>query len=427
MIKNKFFKFSLIYLILIAILGSFLLTFIFGVKVGVLRQEPYFNKIIELYTIANNFKKNLNNMFYKKNIQKISDENINENEISIDYGKIPEDIVIASSLSTWNNDNVYHYLVFLSEDNIIHKVKLDESKNLKKNDDLYKWPHGLIIDDQHIYYNFDGGNSLVKKDFCGNIIWEIEGNFHHLMSKNNNYLWVLKKENQGDYDTAERFVKINSLNGEEVFSFNTLDLIEANQPNDFFSIKQRDLSSIWEYEPFHYNDIDVLTDKFSSYFNEYSSGDLLISSRSLNSVFVVDPFNLKIKKFIFGLTRRQHDPDWNRGYITIYDNQTAWRLGKRYLKSRIVKMENLEQKKISSLNFDTSFESDARGNHDVLDLENGNIYYLILSPYEGKILLFYNNNKIFSFKNIQKGDVLSVSNGKILNKRKIINKINLCK
>ena len=40
----------------------------------------------------------------------------------------------------------------------------------------------------------------------------------------------------------------------------------ANQPYDYFSIKQRDLSSLWEYEPFHFNDIDVLTEEFSDYF-----------------------------------------------------------------------------------------------------------------------------------------------------------------
>ena len=109
----------------------------------------------------------------------------------------------------------------------------------------------------------------------------------------------------------------------------------VNQPYDYFSIKQRDLSSLWEYEPFHFNDIDVLTEEFSDYFESFKQGDLMISSRSLNSIYIIDQNTLKIKKILFGLTRRQHDPELEQGYISIYDNQTEWKDGKRYEKSKL--------------------------------------------------------------------------------------------
>ena len=62
---------------------------------------------------------------------------------------------------------------------------------------------------------------------------------------------------------------------------------------------------MWEYEPFHFNDVDVLTDEFSDYFENYKQGDLMISSRSLNSIYIIDPNTLKIKKILFGLTKNK--------------------------------------------------------------------------------------------------------------------------
>ena len=114
-----------------------------------------------------------------------------------------------------------------------------------------------------------------------------------------NYLWTLKKINSGNSSFTEIFTKIDAGNGEILDSFNVDDLIKANVPNDYFTIKQRDLSSIWEYEPFHFNDVDVLNKKLSGYFSEFSEGDLMISSRSLNLVFIVNPISLKIKDLFF--------------------------------------------------------------------------------------------------------------------------------
>ena len=246
------------------------------------------------------------------------------------------------------------------------------------------------------------------------------------MSLNDEFIWALRKKRFGDYDIAEEFVKINKFSGNVVYSFNVRDIIVANQPYDYFSIKQRDLSSLWEYEPFHFNDIDVLTEEFSDYFESFKQGDLMISSRSLNSIYIIDQNTLKIKKILFGLTRRQHDPDWNKGYISIYDNQTEWKDGKRYEKSRIVKVLGALEQNLETLKFDVDFISDARGNHEILEIDNLK-YTLITSPYEGKLLLFKNEKNIFTLFNKQKSDVLPISNGKILNKENFQYSLNLCK
>ena len=434
--KSKILKYSIIYLLIILFLGSICLSFLFGVKIGLLRKDPLFSKVIEVYNLSQNFKLEINKIFNKKRIQAVSnsldykDKKNNfklKNNLEIFNGSVPNQFTILTSLSVWEDDEVKHKLVFISDKEIIHEINLQEIQTVSKNNDIYKWPHGLIIDDEHfIYYNFDGGNSITKKDICGKTIWTIEGNFHHLMSLNDEFIWALRKKRFGDYDIAEEFVKINKFSGNVVYSFNVRDIIVANQPYDYFSIKQRDLSSLWEYEPFHFNDIDVLTEEFSDYFESFKQGDLMISSRSLNSIYIIDQNTLKIKKILFGLTRRQHDPDWNKGYISIYDNQTEWKDGKRYEKSRIVKVLGALEQNLETLKFDVDFISDARGNHEILEIDNLK-YTLITSPYEGKLLLFKNEKNIFTLFNKQKSDVLPISNGKILNKENFQYSLNLCK
>ncbi len=436
MMKSKILKYSIIYLLIILFLGSICLSFVFGVKIGLLRKDPLFSKVIEAYNLSQNLRLEINKIFNKKRIQAVSNSIDNndkknnfklKNNLEIYNGSVPNQFTILTSLSVWEDDEVKHKLVFISDKEIIHEINLQEIQAVSKNNDIYKWPHGLIIDDEHfIYYNFDGGNSITKKDICGKTIWTLEGNFHHLMSLNDEFIWALKKKRFGDYDIAEEFVKINKFSGNIVYSFNVRDVIVANQPYDYFSIKQRDLSSLWEYEPFHFNDIDVLTKEFSDYFESFNQGDLMISSRSLNSIYIIDPNTLKIKKILFGLTRRQHDPDWNKGYISIYDNQTEWKDGKRYEKSRIVKVLGALEQNLETLKFDVDFISDARGNHEILEIDNLK-YTLITSPYEGKLLLFKNEKNIFTLFNKQKSDVLPISNGKILNKENFQYSLNLCK
>ena len=33
-----------------------------------------------------------------------------------------------------------------------------------------------------------------KEDICGKTIWSLEGDFHHLMSLNGEFIWALKKK-----------------------------------------------------------------------------------------------------------------------------------------------------------------------------------------------------------------------------------------
>ena len=92
----------------------------------------------------------------------------------------------------------------------------------------------------------------------------------------------------------------------------------------------------------------------------------------------------------------------------------------------LTRVKQLEEDTLETVNYNTSFISDARGNHDILDIDNNNIFSLIISPYEGKLLLFNSSSLIYSLENNQKGEILPISNGKIINNFQILDNIKKC-
>jgi len=180
-------------------------------------------------------------------------------------------------------------------------------------------PHGFAISpDGCIVTAYDNGTSLTKYDYCGNIVWQIEGNFHHSIEfEGEDAIWVWKDRSLAkiDYNTG-KILNIIPL----------IKVMKANPDIDIFGILQLDspsgskwLSIATGY--WHPNDIEPLPRILEHYYPNFKAGDLLVSLRSPNLVFVMDQKTLKVKWWRQGLTRRQHDPDWNdQGTVTIFNN-----------------------------------------------------------------------------------------------------------
>ncbi|SLM29965.1 putative Lipoprotein [Desulfamplus magnetovallimortis] len=190
------------------------------------------------------------------------------------------------------------------------------------------YPHGFEIDrDASIITAYDAGTSMTKYDPCGNVIWRIKGGYHHSISLDDQgTLWSWGKENS-DNPYGQHLVQIESDTGNVLRQFNLYQVYEANPDVDILGIMQADTheKSTWLFDlpgdMWHINDIEPLPEKLKEYYPQFNAGDLLVSLRSPNLIFVLDPDTYRIKWWRQGLTRRQHDPDFNdQGTISIFNN-----------------------------------------------------------------------------------------------------------
>ncbi len=258
------------------------------------------------------------------------------------------------------------------------------------------YPHGFVIGhDGTIVTAYDGGTSLTKYDWCGNILWRNKGAFHHSISFDaDNAIWVWGKAGEVEKPDGNHLIKVDYQTGRIIKEFHMNEVINANPDIDIFSIMQEDTpeGSKWIFDAWHTNDIDPLPEELSGYYPQFDAGDLLISLRAIDLICVIDQDNYKVKWWRQGMSRRQHDPDWNtKGTITIFNNNMHRGFSnilevnpKTYESNKVVDGERYQ------------FYSWMRGKHQLLP--NGG--YLITSTQQGRV--FEINEKgdiVFEFVN----------------------------
>lgn len=244
-----------------------------------------------------------------------------------------------------------------------------------------KFLHGFaILKDGSVIFSYDGGVSLQRFDRCGSPMWADVGEFNHSVTLD-------AKEKSAWVVGHDEVVKVRTATGKITQRISMEDLIAANRTVNILAIRTRDDNDLahnsrntqpnWLGQRFHLNDVDPLPAALADKFVNFNAGDLLISARSLNLLFVVDPRTLKIKWWRIGATRRQHDPDWGRnGGITVFDN----RMGRDY--SRIVRIDPKSYRTDVLLDGRKyNFYSRIRGKHQIT--AKGNL--LVTSAQQGRV------------------------------------------
>lgn len=189
-----------------------------------------------------------------------------------------------------------------------------------------KLVHGVkMLPDGSVIFAFDGGATLQRFDACGKRLWSTPGHYHHAVETNpdGSAVWTFLNDDLALIDLASGEQQ-RRITVDQIMSANpglgVLDLRLKRADN--ININSRNDGGRWLDDPWHFNDIDPLPAGLADRFPQFAAGDLLISSRSLNLVFVLDPESLAIKWWRIGAARRQHDPDWERdGTISILSNR----------------------------------------------------------------------------------------------------------
>jgi hypothetical protein len=220
------------------------------------------------------------------------------------------------------------------------------------------------------------GTTLYRMSHCGEVMWEIGPGFHHSVTSNGaGGLWTF-------VDNA--FVLVDEDSGEILDRIETHELLVAN-PN-IYPFEIRTTAAAWklpdepEYleDPFHHNDADPLVRALAPHYPMFKEGDLLVSFRELNLLFVMRPATREVLWFRQGLTSRQHDGEWNdRGTVTVFDNRM------HYDSSRITELSiNAHQATTLLDGANYAMFSAGQGNHSVLPDES----VLVVSTHQGRVL-----------------------------------------
>lgn len=138
-------------------------------------------------------------------------------------------------------------------------------------------------------------------------------------------------------------------------------------------------------DPLHTNNAEILPEGLDEAFPQFNSGDMLISSRHNNMLFVLDGVTREIKWHQIGPFLRQHDPDFlSNGRILVFDNQIGAPRRFNPIGSRILEIDPKTHEtfvRYQASNGEDGFYSNIRAGSQALP--NGNV--LISEAQGGRI------------------------------------------
>jgi len=291
---------------------------------------------------------------------------------------------------------------------------------------LYEWPVNFfeinaekksyafdaLIHGDHLYPNGDfvanlDKRGLVRVSASGEILWRNDNGSHHSIHiDDDGFIWTpIKgpKYNEPAISSIPfRFDKVAKFDPNTGEMLDEIDLVEVLMDAEAVGIVLAN-NPIYG-DMMHLNDVEILSASMADAFPGFKAGDILLSSRHFNQLWVLDGTTHALKWWQTGPMMGQHDPDFQRdGTITLFDNRPGLSkpetdyLGTKY-GSRILRIDPKTRQ------YETVYESDHRnrfysafrGKHQVL--ENGNI--LITETDAGRVFEITSDGEIvWSFVN----------------------------
>ncbi|MEX2449331.1 MAG: arylsulfotransferase family protein [Rhodospirillales bacterium] len=366
----------------IAIIVSYLSALLLAFGVGVIASmnnwslsKPVKIAYDETLNLVRNWRNDLG--FEPERVLVPSDDPKRAKMTIVNSAKMAEGYRFVSGVSS-DKDSRFGVFLFNRRGEEIHfwPIRYDELTS-GKTGERNVFPHGtLALRDGSIVVNFDHGETIARIGPCGDVRWTNAGKFHHIIHQSyDGTLWSwqsgAKEERVNKRVEKEYLVQLDPDSGRVLRRIDLVDdVITPHKLHGIFAIRSETLPDRVDYQPdpFHPNDIDVLSPEMASAFPMFEAGDLLISLRSLNMIAVFDSKTLAMKWSRIGPWHRQHDPDFQPdGTIALFNNNTG--LGA----SQILAVDP-KTGAVTTL-FDgartDNFYTWQRGNHQILP--NGNI------------------------------------------------------
>jgi hypothetical protein len=226
-----------------------------------------------------------------------------------------------------------------SEGHIVHEWRVDPLEIFPKSADRRRESIEFSHRQIHGYFLFPNGDVLVnveyvgttRLDACGRVVWRLaEGGHHTITRAEDGSFWIpattkgeppVSSQYPDGYPGLNRPIYHEQLlhisgDGEILDRIDVFDLLYANHLERHI-IKMNNQS----VDLIHLNDVEPLGSSVAEEFPLFDAGDLLVSLRNLDLVFVFDTETGEVKWHTSHPFIGQHDPDFLRdGWIGVFDN-----------------------------------------------------------------------------------------------------------
>ncbi len=256
----------------------------------------------------------------------------------------------------------------------------------EKKDKLY--PFEALIHGAHLYENGDilvnlDQKGILRVDSCGKVIWRNAGGSHHSIDVDENgFVWTpIVQQTYADKRifpapfSIDRIARFDPKTGELL---ETVDLIDAFVKSGVEGLVSGEFSRTQDV--LHVNDVEILDTSMAAAFPMFEPGDILVSTRQRNAVFLIDRKSHEVKWMRVGASQFQHDPDFRAdGTITIFDNRGSaiasernnWIGDRGGSRITAIRPDSFSYATLYQTDSRNKFYTPRRGKHQVLD--NGNI------------------------------------------------------
>ena len=196
--------------------------------------------------------------------------------------------------------------------------------------------HGaLALPDGSVVFSFEYGG-LVKLDRCGKKLWTLALPSHHSVElAEGGGFWVPGRKNYSAEQPSPFPLLLTPFREDTIMKVaeDGALITEISVPKLFFDNGLEHLltstgesmnpNRTWDAEIIHLNKIAELKSDIADDFPLFEAGDLLLSLRLYNMIFVADPHTLAIKWWKIGPWKRQHDPEFiPGGKILVFNNNS---------------------------------------------------------------------------------------------------------
>jgi hypothetical protein len=189
--------------------------------------------------------------------------------------------------------------------------------------------HGAVVmENGDLVFNFEH-LGLVRLNRRGEVVWRLSYQTHHSVHRHDDgNLWVCGQKDHTEPDArfpnrTPPFDEYTLLevtpDGKIAEEWSVADLLYENGLAGLLYLGSLSNSTQVDGDSLHLNDVEP----FPAFMKEdfFSQGDILVSLRNINTVFVFNRHSRRIKFISTGQFVRQHDPDFMDGNrISVFDN-----------------------------------------------------------------------------------------------------------